>query len=198
MRIGSDNLGNSENLSLTSKSSNSLASEAKIRAIMAIWLDYIRLEDLTNAKVDSKRHGVDYVWDKGVSLIGNHLMIDRALFKTLKQEKKAYADRNREEDYQIAVAFPSIAQFENNLRKFRPLFTIDLTSILSVNYRQKGWDLTEFEFHPVLPNLIKFYGIEEEEAERLPTREGLFVFLEAVFHRIFPTLRFSELNRTSS
>ena len=36
---------------------------------------------------------------------------------------------------------------------------------------------------------IKFYGIEEEEAERLPTREGLFVFLEAVFNRPFSTLQ---------
>ncbi len=189
MRIGSGNFRNSENSSLTGQSNNSLSDEAKIRAILAIWLDYIRLEDLTNAKVDAKHHGVDYVWDKGVSLIGNHLIIDKTLFKTLKQEKKACADRNRVEDYQIAVAFPSIAQFENNLRKFRPLFTIDLTPILSVNYRQKGWDLTEFEFHPVLPNLIKFYGIEEEEAELLPTREGLFVFLEAIFNRTFPTLQ---------
>ena len=133
MRIESDNFRNSENSSLTGQSSNnSRSAEAKIRAIMAIWLDYIRLEDLTNAKVDAQRHGVEYVWDKGVSIIGNHLIIDRALFKTLKQEKKDYVKRNREEDYQIAVAFPSIAQFENNLRKFRPLFTIDLTPILSV------------------------------------------------------------------
>ena len=180
---------NSDNLSIIGQTKNLRVDEARIRDIIAVWLDYIRLEDLTNAKVDAQRHGVDYVWDKGVSLIGNHLIIDRTLFKTLKQEKKAYADKNREEDYQIAVAFPSIIQFENNLRKFRPLFTIDLTPILSVNYRQKGWDLTEFEFHPVLPNLIKFYGIEEEEAERLPTREGLFVFLEAIFNRTFPTLQ---------
>ena len=75
MRIGSDNFRNSENSSLTGKSNNSRSAEAKIRAIMAIWLDYIRLEDLTNAKVDAQRHGVDYVWDKGVSLIGNHLII---------------------------------------------------------------------------------------------------------------------------
>ena len=189
MRIGSGDFGNSDNSSLTGQSNNSRSDEAQIRAIISIWLDYIRLEDLTNAKVDAKRHGVDYVWDKGVSLIGNHLIIDKTLFKTLKQEKKACADQNRVEDYQIAVAFPSIAQFENNLRKFRPLFTIDITPILSVNYRQKGWDLTEFEFHPVLPNLIKFYGIEEEEAERLPTREGLFVFLEAIFNRTFSTLQ---------
>ena len=189
MRIGSGNFRNSENSSLTGQSTNSRSDEAKIRAILAIWLDYIRLEDLTNAKVDAKRHGVDYIWDKGVSLICNHLIIDKTLFKTLKQEKKTCADQNRVEDYQIAVAFPSIAQFENNLRKFRPLFTIDITPILSVNYRQKGWDLTEFEFHPILPNLIKFYGIEEEEAERLPTREGLFVFLEAIFNRSFPTLQ---------
>ncbi|MGK7952051.1 MAG: AAA domain-containing protein [Xenococcaceae cyanobacterium] len=189
MRIGSGNFRNSKNSSFTGQSTNSLSDEAKIRAILAIWLDYIRLEDLTNAKVDAKHHGVDYVWDKGVSLIGNHLIIDKTLFKTLKQENSACADRNRVEDYQIAVAFPSIAQFENNLRKFRPLFTIDLTPILSLNYRPTGWDLTEFEFHPVLPNLIKFYGLEEEEAELLPTREGLFVFLEAVFNRPFPTLQ---------
>ncbi len=189
MRIGSGNFSNSENSSLTGQSTNYLPDEAKIRAILAIWLDYIRLEDLTNAKVDAKRNGVNYVWDKGVSLIGNYLIIDKTLFKTLKQERDACADQNRVEDYQIAVAFPSIAQFENNLRKFRPLFTIDLTPILSVNYRQKGWDLTEFEFHPVLPNLIKFYGLEEEEAELLPTREGLFVFLEAIFNRTFPTLQ---------
>lgn len=189
MRIGEGDFLNSDNSSLTGQRNNSRFDEARIRAIISVWLDYIRLEDLTNAKVDAKRHGVDYVWDKGVSLIGNHLMIDRALFKALKQEKKDCADRNRIEDYQIAVAFPSIAQFENNLRKFRPLFTIDITPILSVNHRQKGWDLTEFEFHPVLPNLIKFYGIEEEEAELLPTREGLFVFLEAIFNRTFSTLQ---------
>ena len=85
MRIGSGNFSNYENLSLTGQSTNSLLDEAKIRAILGVWLDYIRLEDLTNAKVDAKRHGVDYVWDKGVSLISNHLIIDRTLFKTLKQ-----------------------------------------------------------------------------------------------------------------
>ena len=121
---------NSDNLSIIGQTKNLRVDEARIRAIIAVWLDYIRLEDLTNAKVDAQRHGVDYVWDKGVSLVDNHLIIDRTLFKTLKQEKKAYADRNREEDYQIAVAFPSITQFENNIRKFRPLFTRPLARIV--------------------------------------------------------------------
>ncbi len=45
MRIGSGDFGNSDNSSLTGQSNNSRSDEAQIRAIMAIWLDYIRLTD---------------------------------------------------------------------------------------------------------------------------------------------------------
>ena len=168
---------------------SSLSNEAKIRAILSTWLDYIRLEDLTNAKVDAVKYETNYVWDKGVSVLGNQLMIDKALFKTLKHDFETYQKKGKSDDYQIAVAFPQIFQFENKLRKFRPLFTIDISSIFSGNYRATGWDLTFFEFHPVLPNLIKLYGIEEEEAEKLPTREGLRAFLESTFERSFATLQ---------
>ena len=163
--------------------------EAKIRAILTTWLDYLRLEDLTNAKVDAVKFETPYVWDKGVSLIGNHLIIDKTLFKSLKQDFDTYQKKGQADDYQIAVAFPQIFQFENKIRKFRPLFTLDISSIFLGNYRTKGWDLTQFEFHPVLPNLIKLYGLEEEEAERLPTREGLSTFLESTFNRPFSTLQ---------
>ena len=168
---------------------SSLSNEAKIRAILSTWLDYIRLEDLTNAKVDAVKYETSYVWDKGVSLLGNQLIVDKDLFLTLKQDFSTYQKKGKSDDYQIAVAFPQIFQFENNLRKFRPLFTIDISSIFSGNYRAKGWDLTFSEFYPVLPNLIKLYGIEEEEAEKLPTREGLRVFLEEAFNRPFSTLQ---------
>lgn len=52
---------NSDNLSIIGQTNNLRADEARIRAIIAVWLDYIRLEDLTNAKVDAQRYGVDYV-----------------------------------------------------------------------------------------------------------------------------------------
>ncbi len=125
-------------------SPTSLSDEDKIRAIVSSWLDYLRLEELTNAKVDAEKYGTPCVWDKGVSLIGNHLILDKILFQTLKQEFKSYQKKGKSEDYQLAIAFPQICQFENNFRKFRPLFTIDLCPIVSGNYRSQGWDLTQF------------------------------------------------------
>lgn len=189
MRIQDNDFGENQPLYSANSTTNYLSDETKIRAIISTWLDYLRLEDLTNAKVDAKKYGTDYVWDKGVSLIGNNLILDKTLFQTLKQEFKSYQKKGKSEDYQIALAFPQICQLENNLRKFRPLFTIDLCPIVSGNYRSKGWDLTQFEFHPVLPNLIKLYKLEEEEASKLPTREGLKVFLESTFNRSFSTLQ---------
>jgi AAA domain len=189
MRIQSDDFEKNRNLNSALKIANPLSEPTKIRAILSTWLDYIRLEDLTNAKVDAVKYEIPYVWDKGVSLLGERLIIEKTLFKTLKQEFETYEKQDKLEDYQIAVAFPTIVQFENNLRKFHPLFTIDISSTLRGNYLAKGWDLTNFEFHPVLPNLIKFYGIEEEEAENLPTREGLRTFLESTFNRPFSTLQ---------
>ncbi|NJO94563.1 MAG: superfamily I DNA/RNA helicase [Hydrococcus sp. RM1_1_31] len=168
---------------------NFRSEETKIRPILSTWSDYLRLEDLTNAKVDAIKSGVPYVWDEKVGLAGNNLTIDKKLFKTLKEDFEAFAKKDQSEDYQIAAAFPTIIQFEDNQRKFRPLFTVDLSAIFSGNYREKGWDLTGFEFHPVLPNLIKFYGIEEEIAEKLPTKEGLKIFLESTFNRPFSTLQ---------
>ncbi len=187
MKIQSGDFGGYDNPSSPLTKTNPRSDEAKIRAILSTWLDYIRLEDLTNAKVDAVKYETSYVWDKEVSLLGNQLIIDKALFKTLKQDFETHEKKGKSDDYQIAVAFPQIFQFENNLRKFRPLFTIDISSIFLGNFRAKGWDLTQFEFHPVLPNLIKLYGIEEEDAEKLPTREGLRVFLESTFNRPFST-----------
>jgi hypothetical protein len=189
MKIQSGDFEEYGNLTSSLKITNPLSEPAKIRAILSTWLDYIRLEDLTNAKVDAVKYEIPYVWDKGVSLLGNQLIIEKTLFKTLKQDFETYEKKGKLEDYQIAVAFPTIVQFENNLRKFHPLFTIDISSIFSKTHRAKGWDLSQFEFHPVLPNLIKFSGIEEEEAETLPTREGLRTFLESTFNRPFSTLQ---------
>ena len=161
---------------------------AKIRAIISAWLDYIWLEDLTNAKVKAGNSSNPLIWDKNVSLVGDQLIIDKTLFKTIKQNFKTYQQQEKPEEFPIAVAFPMIFQLEDNRRQFRPLFTIDISSILKGNYRSRGWDLNQFEFFPVLPNLMDLYGIEEEEAETLVTREGLRVFLETTFNRTFSTL----------
>lgn len=169
----------------------SLSKTEKIRSILATGLDYLRLEDLTEAKVEAIKDNEPQVWEKNVSLIGNQLMIDRTLFKTLQEKVASYQQKNKPEDFQIAVAFPKIVQIEKHGQKFRPLFTIDISSIFSGNHRTKGWDLTQFEFHPILSNLMELSGLDEEEANSntLVTRQGLFAFLENTFNRTAATLQ---------
>ncbi len=55
MKIQSGDFGEYGNPSSPLTTTNPLSDEAKIRAILSTWLDYIRLEDLTNAKVDAVR-----------------------------------------------------------------------------------------------------------------------------------------------
>jgi hypothetical protein len=169
----------------------SLSKTEKIRSILETGLDYLRLEDLTEAKVEAIKDNEPQVWEKNVSLIGNQLMIEPTLFKTLKGKIVSYQQKNKPEDFQIAVAFPKIVQIEHSLEKFRPLFTINISSIFSGNHRTKGWDLTQFEFHPILSNLMELYGLDEEEvnSNSLVTRQGLFAFLENTFNRTASTLQ---------
>lgn len=169
----------------------SLSKKEKIRSILETGLDYLRLEDLTEAKVEAIKDKEPQVWEKNVSLIGNQLMIDQTLFKKLKEKVALEKPKNKPEDFQIAVAFPKIVQIEDRIEKYRPLFTLDISSIFSGNHRTKGWDLTQFEFHPILSNLMELYGLDEEEAysNSLVTRQGLFAFLENTFNRKVATLQ---------
>ncbi|MEM8780568.1 MAG: AAA domain-containing protein, partial [Cyanobacteria bacterium P01_G01_bin.49] len=55
-------------------------------------------------------------------------------------------------------------------------------------------DLAEYDFQPVIPNLMELSQIDEDEVENLVTKEGLKVFLEATFKHPFSTLQdFMEL-----
>ncbi|MDV3002590.1 MAG: hypothetical protein N5P05_004245 (plasmid) [Chroococcopsis gigantea SAG 12.99] len=161
----------------------------KIRAILAAASDYLRLEDLTEAKVEAVKDNEPQIWEENVKLLGNQLIIPKKLFDALKAKVKSCKQNNRPEDFQIAVAFPRIVQIEGNIEKFRPLFTIDISSIFSGNHLGKGWDLTKFEFHPILLNLMELYGLDEEEVNSLVTRQGLFPFLKNTFNRPVETLQ---------
>ncbi|MEM9510829.1 MAG: AAA domain-containing protein, partial [Cyanobacteria bacterium P01_E01_bin.35] len=94
----------------------------------------------------------------------------------------------------LALAFPQIYKVSKNQRQFRPLFTIDVSSIFLGKFRKLGWDLAEYDFQPVIPNLMELSQIDEDEVENLVTKEGLKVFLEATFKHPFSTLQdFMEL-----
>lgn len=159
-----------------------MSTPPKFSTLIQAWVDYIWLSDLTSAEVDSGNESRTCIWDKGVNLVKDELFIDSALFEQLKSELLTLKSKGKTSSFQIAIAFPQIYVIKGSSRKFRPLFTQDISSIFQDNYRTSGWNLTEFEFHPVLPNLVDLYQIEEEEAESLVTREGLKVFLETTFH----------------
>lgn len=166
-----------------------MAEDSQIRELLKAWLDYIHVENLSNAKVEADDSEQPNIWDSLVNLVGDKLLIDESLFKKLKQPFKSAKNFEQTKLPSIAVAFPQQYIVESNRRQFRPLFTINVSTIFEGNYRSSGWNLTEYEFQPVLPNLMQWYGLEEEAAESLVTREGLKVFLETTFNRPFKTLQ---------
>lgn len=165
-----------------------MAELSKPRALLQTWLKYIKWEDLTNSQVSAGDASRPSIWEKGVSLIGNNLRLDSSLFNEFEQQSSELLKKGLAHELQIAVAFPKIHIVEDNSRKFQPLFTIEISEIFQGKYQKNGWDLTKFSFHPVLPNLIDLYLLDEEAAE-LVTNEGLKVFLETTFHHPFNTLQ---------
>lgn len=162
---------------------------SKIRAILEAWLDYIHLEDLSNAEVEVGKEEKQKIWDKEIQLVGDQFLLPQSLFQKFKKPSQELAEAGKEQDFQIATAFPQIYRVEKGERKFKPLFTIDISSLFSGRYRSRGWDLTEFEFQPVIPNLMELYQLDEEDIDNLVTREGLKAFLETTFKYSFSTLQ---------
>lgn len=164
----------------------------KIRKIIETWLDTIYLEELSNAEIESfppSSRQPQTVWDEGISLVGDHLLIKHEIFTEIKERYKKLCEKKKEQDFQMAVAFPQIYRVEGGKRKFKPLFAIDISSIFQGRYRGKGWNLRKFEFQPVIPNLIDLGWLDEETLNTLVTREGLLKFLKTTFKFSFNTLQ---------
>jgi hypothetical protein len=160
----------------------------KIDQLLNAWLDFFYLENLSHAEVDAADDD-NQIFDKGISLVGDNLLIEESLFKQLKQQFLALKKKGKNNDFQMAVALPQIWRAIEGSRRFYPLFKIDISSIFQGNYRAKGWDLNSFEFQPVPPNLMELYQLDEEEIEGLVIKEGLKVFLETTFKQSFTSLQ---------
>lgn len=161
--------------------------EDKVAKLIQAWLIYLDFDALVSAKVEAGDEEDFNLWEKGVSIVSNSLLLEDALFKELKA--KSTEARNRNTAFRIAIAFPKIYKTEKGRRQFQPLFTIDISSIFEGNFYKTGWDLEQFEFQPVLPNLIDVAEVDEEKTEQLVTREGLHTFLEDTFKVSFKTLQ---------
>ena len=166
-----------------------MSETAKINKLISAWLDYIYLEDLSNASVDAVTPLGQNTWDKGVSIVGDNLLLSKSLFQELKKQYFSASERKNQQETKLALAFPQIYQVAKNQRQFRPLFTIDVSFIFQGKFRSLGWNLTEYNFQPVIPNLMELLRLDEEEVENLVTKEGLKVFLETTFKHRFSTLQ---------
>ena len=165
----------------------------KLIQILTAWLEYIRLEELTSAEVEKGWGSYQKVFEGGGRLVSNKLLLDSSLFNQLRQQYLSLKRRGQEHEFQMAVAGPQIYWVQGRGKeqklKYLPLFTIDISGIFQGNYHKAGWDLTGFEFQPVIFNLMRLYRLEEEEAESLIITEGIFRFLEDAFKKKFPTLQ---------
>jgi hypothetical protein len=179
-------------VSTVALTSMTMLESAKIQQIVQAWLAYIKLEELTQAEVERSSDIYSKVVDKGVQLLGNKLLLNNEVFTQFQQQQQA-ATRGNKNDIQIAVAFPQIyiinGKGKDQKLKYLPLFTIDISPIFKGNYRKTGWDLTEYEFQPVVVNLMRLYRLEEEQTESLIVASGIGKFLEDTFKGRFPTLR---------
>lgn len=159
--------------------------------IIQTWLDYLRLEDLANARVEKNR-GIGQcqrIIDRGIRLAGNRLLLDKTLFEELKQDRQNAIAQGDTEDVPLALAFPTIRQVRGKGQMqrvtYHPLFTIDIAPILQKNYRESGWNLLDYEPYPIAVNLIEFGGLEESDVDSLTICDGVLRLLRDIFKRPF-------------
>jgi AAA domain len=157
----------------------------KITTILEAWLEYIALEEKTQAEVLGKNI------DEELSLTGNFLIMRESIYNNIKKK----AEQNRSQEGSIyALSFPQIYKIENGMRKFLPLFFVNITNIFNLEYRAEGWDISKYEFQPVTNNLRTVFSMDHNEIEQLIIREGIHRFLRLTFEGI-PGETLSELSQ---
>lgn len=165
----------------------------KLTSILQSWLAYIRLEELTQAEVEKSSSFDSKIIDKGVQILDNKLWLDDEIFKLFQEEQRLAVKNRRSQDFQIALAFPKICLVVGKIKeqklKHLPLFTIDISPIFQGKYHKSGWDLTQFDFQPIVVNLMRLYKLEEEQAESVVVASGILSFLEDTFKGRFKTIQ---------
>lgn len=75
----------------------------KVDAILNAWLDYITLDDYSNAKIEVNS---DAIKQRGVSIVGDHVLIEQATFLELRQ-KKVIVTEGQKGEQEAVCCFPS-------------------------------------------------------------------------------------------
>ncbi len=152
----------------------------KVDAILKAWFDYIDLDDYSKARIefDKARH-------RSVNLVRDHVLIEQKIFSNLQQ--KITKEQKTQQDAVWVLSFPQILNVDKGKSYFCPLFSLDVTSIFKGEYREQGWNLDELKLTEAGNNLAIFLKLDDEEREKLISKDGLRRFLETTFELEFQT-----------
>ncbi|MEH2160703.1 MAG: AAA domain-containing protein [Nostoc sp.] len=153
---------------------------SKVDKILNAWFDYIALDDYSNARIEANS---DKVKQRGVKLVGDHILIDIATFSEL--QKKVNQRQKFQQEAAWVLSFPQVLHVEKGKSYLCPLFSLDVTSILKGEYQEQGWNLDSLTLIEAGQNLATFFKLDDEQCEQLITKDGLQRFLETTFGLIF-------------
>lgn len=93
-----------------------------VDAILNAWFDYIALDDYGSARIESANQNT--VKQRGVKLVGNHVLIEPATFSEL-QHQVNQGQQNQQEAV-WALSFPQILDVDNRKSYLCPLFSMSV------------------------------------------------------------------------
>ncbi len=158
-----------------------LSTNSKVDAILDAWLQFIRLEDLSNAKVPLENAKSSDIW-----LTGNTLKVEKKLFSKI--QRANLSESSEQQDKTWVLSFPQVSKVEKGKSMLCPLFSLDITAIFRDDYHTEGWNVETFEMAEAGENLAAFLNLDEEQIEKLVTKNGLRRFLETTFGFDFENL----------
>ncbi len=143
-------------------------------------IQYIRLEDLSSAKVP-----IDTAKCDGIQLVDNALFLEEQIFNEL---HRANSQNQRQSGTAWVLSFPRISRVEGGKTNLCPLFSLDVIEIFKGGYQAEGWNLERFEMAEAGENLAAFLNLDDDQLERLNVKDGLKRFLEVTFGFSFNSL----------
>ena len=153
---------------------------SKINSILDAWLEYVHLDDYSNARVEASSYKVQL---RGINLVNDNLLIDADIFAKLQQEVNQ--DQKGKQETVWALSFPQIIDVDKGKSYLYPLFSLDVTSILKGDYQEQGWNLDNLTLTEAGDNLATYLRMDDEQREKLITKDGLRRFLETTFELTF-------------
>lgn len=145
-----------------------------VESLINSWLKYIDIEDRAAASIqeDKITSGIFQVANKQMGISKNTLFLDKEIFEKI---KIALPKKNQQDMW--ALSFPRIFVRDSNRFRCRPLFILDMQELFKGEYKEQGWDLSEFEFIPSTTNLQTMLALDDEEVSTILRGGDLLDFL---------------------